>query len=169
MRIAETGDGQHVTTSWKRLALALLAAASLVIGFVSAEITLIGPVLFLVHWLGFWSGLAVFTSSCVLFGVMMLWVTVRFWPERATRASPDVLSTGPVRRVIRTVARRSRPLGALGVAWYCGPFASPPILRALGYQGRGLVIWVLVSGVLFGAFWYSFYGGGFTLLTSMWS
>lgn len=154
----------RVTRAVRRYAVAGFAAASLVLGFLTAEATLIGPVVFLAGWLGFWPGLAVFVVSCVLFGLAMLWATLRFWPERATGASTDALTDGPLRRRIRALARRSRWVGALVVAWYCGPFASPPILHALGYRGRGLVLWVLVSGVLFGAFWYGFYGGGFQLL-----
>ena len=106
----------------------------------------------------------VFTASCVLFGLTVLWATVRLWPERGASATAVGLDQGPVRRRIGRLARRSRTVGALAVAWYCGPFASPPILRALGYQGRSLVLWVLVSGVLFGTFWYGVYGGGVRLL-----
>ena len=154
----------RVAVAVRRYAVASFAAASLVIGFVTAEVTLIGPVVFLASWLGFWLGLVVFTASCVLFGLTVLWATVRLWPERGASANADGLDQGPVRRRIGGLARRSRTVGALAVAWYCGPFASPPILRALGYQGRSLVLWVLVSGVLFGTFWYGVYGGGFGLL-----
>ena len=157
-------DHGQLARAARRYAVAGFAAASLVLGFLTAEVTLIGPVVFFAGWLGFWPGLAVFTASCVLFGLAVLWATVRLWPERGTSVSADGLAQGPVRRRIGGLARRSRVVGALAVAWYCGPFASPPILRAFGYQGRSLVLWVLVSGVLFGTFWYSFYGGGFGLL-----
>ena len=139
-------------------------AASLVVGFVAGEAILIGPVVFLAGWLGFWAGLVVFVVSCVLFGLATLWATVRLWPDRAAGTGADGLTQGPVGRRIRDLAIRSRWIGALAVAWYCGPFASPPILRGLGYRGRALVLWVLASGVLFGTFWYGVYGGGFRLL-----
>ena len=157
-------DHGQLARAARRYAVAGFAAASLVLGFLTAEATLIGPVVFFAGWLGFWPGLAVFTASCVLFGLAVLWATVRLWPARAAGASTDGLAHGPVRRRIRRLALRSRWVGALVVAWYCGPFASPPILRAFGYRGRGLVLWVLASGVLFGTFWYSLYGGGFHLL-----
>jgi hypothetical protein len=152
----------------RRCALAAFAAASLVVGFVTAEATLIGPVVFLVGWLGFWPGLAVFTTSCVLFGLVVLWGTIRLWPGRAP-GDAGGLSQGPIRQRIGRLVARSRPLGAVAVAWYCGPFASPPILRALGYQGRALVAWVIVAGLLFGSFWFGVYGGGFRLLVRAFS
>jgi hypothetical protein len=161
-------DGRRLAVARQGL-VAAIALASLGIGFVAAEATLIGPVIFLAGWLGFWSGLAVFTASCVVFGLAVLWITVHLWPDRSREVDAHRLETGPVRRRIGAVARRSRPVGALAVAWYCGPFASPPIIRGLGYTGRSLVLWVLVSGILFGSFWFSFYGGGFSLAVGAFS
>jgi hypothetical protein len=145
--------------------VALIAPASLIAGFVTAEATLVAPIAFFSAWLGFWLGLASFTASCVLFGVAVLGVTTRVLPERGPGASAGPPARGPVVGRVVAVARRSRPIGALVVAWYCGPFASPPILRAIGYQGRALLGWVLISGLLFGAFWFSLYAGGFRVLS----
>ena len=164
MHVGRVIDGTGPAAGWRRAAVAAIALGSLVIGFVTAEATLIAPVLFLAGWLGFWPGLVAFTGSCMVFGLAVLSITVRLWPERAGRVDDKGLATGPVRRAIGRVAQRSRPVGALAVAWYCGPFASPPIFRALGYTGRSLVLWVLVSGILFGTFWFAFYGGGFRLV-----
>jgi hypothetical protein len=166
MQVGALTDGRrrHAAGA-RRIVVAAIGLASLVVGTIAAEATLIGPVVFLAGWLGFWPGLAAFTSSCVVFGLAMLWLTVRLWPERAARVEPEGLKHGPIRRLIGRVAYRSRPIGALAIAWYCGPFASPPMIRALGYRGQGLVLWVLVSGLLFGSFWFSVYGGGFQLVT----
>jgi hypothetical protein len=144
--------------------IGLFAVASLAAGFVVGEAALITPVIFLAAWLGFVPGLVVFTASCVIFGLAVLAAVVRFWPDRIEDPSMAAPSHGPVRRAVERAGRRSRPIGALTVAWYCGPFASPPIFRALGYQGRRLAIWVVVSGLLFGAFWFSFYGGAFSVV-----
>jgi hypothetical protein len=54
--------------------------------------------------------------------------------------------------------------GLAALAWHCGQFASPPILRAFDYQGRSLMVWVIVSGLLFGSFWFSFHGGAFSVV-----
>jgi hypothetical protein len=148
----------------RRGGLALFAAGSLALGFVVGEATLIAPVLFFAGWLGFLPGLVVFTASCVILGLGVLVAVDRFWPSRIAPARKATLERGPIRKALDRVGRRSRTLGALAVAWYCGPFASPPILRAFGYQGRRLMTWVIVSGLLFGAFWFSFYGGAFSLV-----
>jgi hypothetical protein len=144
-----------------RFGLAAFAAGSLGVGFVVGEATLIVPVIFFAGWLGFMPGLVVFTASCVILGLGVLGAIDHFWP---VQASTSELDKGPVRRALSRAGRRSRPIGAVAVAWYCGPFASPPILRAFGYQGRTLMIWVIVSGLLFGSFWFSFYGGAFSVL-----
>jgi hypothetical protein len=146
----------------RRFGLALFAMVSLAVGFVVGEATLIAPVVFFAGWLGFLPGLVVFTASCVILGLGVLGAVDHFWPSRIAPASTAALEQGPIRKSLDRVGRRSRTMGALAVAWYCGPFASPPILRAFGYQGRRLMTWVVVSGLLFGAFWFSFYGGAFS-------
>jgi hypothetical protein len=125
---------------------------------------LIAPVLFFASWLGFWPGLVAFTSSCVVLGLAVLGAIDHFWPSRVAPPSTTSLEKGPIRTSLQRIGQRSRTAGAIAVAWYCGPFASPPILRAFGYQGRRLMIWVIVSGLLFGAFWFSFYGGAYRVV-----
>jgi hypothetical protein len=147
-----------------RAGIALFAVASFAVGFLAGEAALIAPVLFFANWLGFFPGLIAFTSSCVILGLGVLGALDHFWPNRVEPASTTALEKGPIRLLLERVGRRSRPMGALAVAWYCGPFASPPILRAFGYQGRRLMTWVIVSGLLFGAFWFSFYGGAFSVV-----
>jgi hypothetical protein len=148
----------------RRCGLAIFAAGSLAIGFVAGEAALVAPVIFFAEWLGFLPGLVVFTASCVILGLVVLGAIDHFWPSRMSEKSTSALEKGPIRQLLERVARRSRPVGAVAVAWYCGPFASPPILRAIGYQGRSLMIWVIVSGLLFGTFWFSFYGGAFSFV-----
>ncbi len=148
----------------RRGGIALFAVGSLAVGFLVGEVALIAPVLFFANWLGFLPGLIAFTSSCVILGLGVLGALDHFWPNRVEPASRVALEKGPVRTSLERVGRRSRTLGALAVAWYCGPFASPPILRAFGYRGRRLMNWVIVSGLLFGAFWFSFYGGAFSVV-----
>jgi hypothetical protein len=63
--------------------------------------------------------------------------------------------------------RKTSFVGRCGFAslpWNCGPFANPRILGAFGYQGRSLMAWVIVSGLLLGSFWFSFYGGAFSVV-----
>jgi hypothetical protein len=148
----------------RRAGVTVFTAGSLVVGFIVGEATLIAPVVFLAGWLGFWPGMVVFTGSCVILGLAVLGAVGHFWPSRNAPASTKSLEKGPVRTALERLCRRSRTMGALAVAWYCGPFASPPILRAFGYQGRRLMTWVVASGFLFGTFWFSFYGGAFSVI-----
>jgi hypothetical protein len=147
----------------RRCGLAAFAVGSLGVGFVVGEAALIAPVIFFTGWLGFLPGLVVFTASCVILGLVVLGAIDHIWPSRTGQASTSGLDKGPIRQALERIGRRSRPIGAVAVAWYCGPIASPPILRAFGYQGRSLMIWVIVSGLLFGTFWFSFYGGAFSV------
>jgi hypothetical protein len=148
----------------RRFGLAAVAAGSLGVGFLLGEAALIAPVIFFEGWLGFMPGLIVFTASCVILGLGVLGAVDHFWPSRGVQSDGSALGKGAVRQVMARVGRRSLPVGAMAVALYCGPFASPPILRALGYQGRSLMIWVIGSGLVFGIFWFSFYGGAFSVL-----
>jgi hypothetical protein len=147
-----------------RFVFAAFTAGSLGVGFVVGEAALIVPVIFFDGLLGFMPGLIVFTASCVILGLAVLGAIDHIWPSRVAQPDTSALEKGPIRRALERIGRRSRPVGAIAVAWYCGPFASPPILRAFGYQGRSLMIWVIASGLLFGSFWFSFYGGAFSVV-----
>jgi hypothetical protein len=163
-RAIEDRQESQLTAVARRGGIALVALTSLAAGFLAGEAALIAPVLFFASWLGFLPGLIAFTSSCVVLGLAVLVAIDHFWPSRVAPASTAPLEKGPIRTKLERIGRRSRTAGAIAVAWYCGPFVSPPILRAFGYQGRRLMTWVIVSGLLFGAFWFSFYGGAFSVV-----
>jgi hypothetical protein len=128
---------------------------------------LIGPIVFLAAWLGFWPGLVVFTTTWLAQGLAVLALMARFWPHRVTAASSDELSHGPIRRLIARMFHSSRLVGTVAVAWFFGPVMSPPFFRAFGYHGRPLLMWVIASAFIFCPFWFAVYGGGYVMLTSL--
>ncbi len=159
------GSVTQVVQSVRRIAVAIYALASITLGFM-IEGLLIAPIVFCARAFGFWLGMLVFTISWLLIGLAVLAVTVYFWRTTA-EASTEELSTGPVRRRIRHLARRSRPLGAFAIALYFGPIMSPPFFRAIGYRDRRLCAWVAASALVFCPVWFTVYGGGTHLLLGL--
>ena len=158
--------GPVARVGWRRVAVVAYAAASTAAVFAS-EGVFVALIAFFARAFGFWPGMIGFTLAWLAAGLGLFVATARLWPERARVADPGELAEGPVRRRITRLARRSRPLGAIAVAWFFGPLWGPPFFRALGYRGRGLLAWVVASGPLCCGFWYTLYAGGFQALAAL--
>jgi len=142
-------------------ALATVAAAF------GLEALITGSIAFFAHTLGIAKGLLAFTGTWLLAGLLVLALTELVWPERARTASREEMGSSAVHRGISRLSARSRFVAALAVAWFFGPMVGPPLFRALGYHGRSLVAWVVVSAPIFCVFWFFWTVGGYRLLTHL--
>lgn len=146
--------------TWRRL---LVAASTIALSF-GMEILITAAIAFFALHLGFWKGLAAFTVTWLLAGLVVLAVTERLWTERLGEKGDEVLlAKGVLGRWIVQTARRARFPATLLVAWFLGPLEAPPAFLALGYRGGELALWEIASAPIFCGFWFSWAVGGFTL------
>lgn len=146
--------------TWRRL---LVVAGTVALSF-GMEALITAAIAFFALRLGFWWGLAAFTTTWLLAGLVVLAITQRLWFERVGEKGDQVLlAKGVLGRWIVGMARRARFPATLLVAWFLGPLEAPPAFLALGYRGGELALWEIASAPIFCGFWFSWAVGGFEL------
>lgn len=150
--------------TWRHL---VVAAGTIALSF-GMELLITAAIAFFALRLGFWWGLAAFTTTWLLAGLVVLVITARLWSERLGEKEDKILlAKGVIGRWIYRMARRARFPATLLVAWFLGPLEAPPAFLALGYRGGELTLWEIASAPIFCGFWFSWTVGGFRLARSL--
>lgn len=150
--------------TWRHL---LVVAGTVAVSF-GMEALITAAIAFFALRLGFWWGLAAFTATWLVAGLVVLAITARVWSARLGEKDDEILlAKGVVGRFIYRMARRARFPATLLVAWFLGPLEAPPAFLALGYRGGELTLWEIASAPIFCGFWFSWTVGGFTLARNL--
>lgn len=148
---------------WQHLAV---AASGVALAF-GMEALVTAAIAFFAVRFGFWPGMAAFTVTWLVAGLVVLVVTERLWSEHLRKDGIETVAKGWLGRWIAWVARRARFPATLLVAWFFGPLESPPAFLALGYRGAELALWEIVSAPIFCGFWFAWTVGGFRLIRAL--